>query len=93
MLLPLDEDFPFFGGKTLKASAGLELAYEHDRPIVVLKGVSVWGVPLPNAWLGGIKNVDLVKEFGADEGFWKSFADGVENIEVVDGGLVIKLKE
>lgn len=93
LLLPLEEDFPFFGGKTLKGAAGLELAYENDRPIVVLKGVSVWGVPIPNAWLGGIKNVDLVKEFGADEGFWKSFADGVENIEVVEGALVIKLKE
>lgn len=93
LLLPLDPDFPFFGGKTLKASAGMELAYKNERPIVILKGVSVWGVPIPNAWLGGLKNVDLVKEFGAEEGFWKSFADGVENIEVQEGSLVVKLKE
>jgi len=38
------------------------------------------GVPIPNAWLGGIKNIDLVKEFGADKGFWKTFSDGVENL-------------
>ena len=37
--------------------------------------------PSPNAWLGNLKNVDLVKEFGGDEGFWKSFSDGVENIQ------------
>lgn len=93
LLLPLDPDFPIFGGKTLKASAGMELSYENERPIVILKGVSVWGVPIPNSWLGGIKNVDLIKEFGADEGFWKSFADGIEHINVAEGKLLIKLKE
>ncbi|MEB8432486.1 arginine N-succinyltransferase [Cocleimonas sp. KMM 6892] len=93
MLIPLDPDFPFLGGKTLKLRAGAELAYANGRPIVILKGVSVWGVPVPNAWLGNLKNVDLVKEFGGDEGFWKSFADGVENISVAEGQLKIKLKE
>ncbi len=91
--IPLDPDFPMFGGKTLKARAGVEFAYEQGRPVVVLKGVSVMGVPIPNAWLGGLKNIDLVREFGHDQGFWKSFADGVENIEVVEGRLKMKLKE
>ncbi|MCF6189168.1 MAG: arginine N-succinyltransferase [Cocleimonas sp.] len=93
MIIPLDPDFPFLGGKTLKAKAGAELAYANGRPIVILKGVSVWGVPIPNAWLGNLKNVDLVKEFGGDEGFWKSFSDGVDNIRVIEGELKIKLKE
>jgi hypothetical protein len=58
-----------------------------------VKGVSVMGVPIPNAWLGGIKNIDLVEEFAAEEGFWKAFAAGVEDLEVRDGQLWIKLKE
>lgn len=45
-------------------SAGLELRFAAGRPVVALRGVSLWGVPIPNAWLGGIKNLDLVKEFG-----------------------------
>lgn len=93
MIIPLDPDLPVLGGKTLKANAGAELAYANGRPIVKLKGISVWGVPLPNAWLGNLKNVDLVNEFGGDEGFWKSFADGVDNIHVAEEKLVIKLKE
>lgn len=93
ILLPLDPDLPFVGGKTLKVHAGMELAYANAQPVVKLKGVSVWGVPLPNAWLGNLKNVDLVNEFGSDAGFWKSFADGVENIQVEEGHLLIKLKE
>lgn len=93
LLVPLADDFPVMGGKTLRVTAGVELAFENARPIVVLKGVSLMGVPIPNAWLGNIKNVDLVREFGGDAGFWKTFADGVELIEVSDGKLHIKLKE
>ncbi|MCK5829196.1 MAG: hypothetical protein KAH20_02735 [Methylococcales bacterium] len=93
LLVPMDRDFPVLGGKTLKISAGIELSFSNDRPIIKLKGVSLMGIPIPNAWLGGIKNVDLINEFGQDEGFWKAFADGVENIHVNDGNLVIKLKE
>lgn len=93
ILLPLDPDFPFIGGKTLKVNAGLELAYANSRPIVKLKGVSVWGVPLPNAWLGNLKNVDLVNAFGNGQGFWQSFAAGLEDIHVEEGHLRVKLKE
>ncbi len=92
LLIPLDPDFPIMGGKTLKIAAGLELAYTNQRPVVILKGVSVMGVPVPAAWLGGIKNVDLVSEFG-DAGFWKAFAEGVDLVKVEDSKLVIKLKE
>jgi hypothetical protein len=93
LLVPMEPDFPVLGGKTLRFNAGLELAYLKQRPVVVLKGVSVMGVPIPNAWLGGVKNVDLVGEFGADPGFWQSLSDGIENIRVEDGRIRIKLKE
>lgn len=93
LLVPVDPDFPFFGGKTLRVAAGVEMAYRDARPVVVLKGVSVMGVPIPNSWLGGLKNIDLVHEFGDERGFWKGFADGVEDIRVEEGQLKIRLKE
>lgn len=93
LLIPLDPDFPMLGGQTLKVKAGAELAYREGRPVVKLKGVSFMGVPMPNAWLGGIKNIDLIREFGADEGIWKAFADGIDSISVVEGFLNIQLKE
>jgi len=93
LLVPVDEDFPILGGQTLKVRAGLELAYRNGRPIVVLKGVSIMGVPVPNAWLGGMKNIDVVEYYGADAGFWKSFADGVDNIRVEEGSITMQLKE
>ncbi|MCP4270590.1 MAG: arginine N-succinyltransferase [Gammaproteobacteria bacterium] len=93
ILVPVDKDFPVLGGKTLRVSAGVEIAYKDGRPRVVLKGVTVMGVPIPNSWLGGLKNIDLISEFGDEQGFWKGFSEGVENIHVEDGELKIKLKE
>ena len=93
LLVPLDPDMPFFGGKTLKVTAGLELRFAEGRPVVALRGMSLWGVPIPNAWLGGIKNVDLVKEFGEQGGFWRAFAAGVEDIRIEQKQLTVRLRE
>lgn len=92
ILVPVDPDFPILGGKTLRVSTGVEMAFRDAKPVVVLKGVSIMGIPIPNAWLGGLKNIDLISEFGDSDGFWKSFADGVENIHVEEGALKIELK-
>jgi len=81
------------GGKTIRVTAGLELDYRNRNPVVILRGVSVMGVPLPNAWLGNLKNVDLVREFGGTAGFWQSFSAGIETIAIEDGRLLIELKE
>jgi len=93
LLVPLDQELPILGGQTLTVRAGAELAYKDGRPVVKLRGVSLMGVPMPNSWLGGIKNIDLIQEFGGDDGFWQVFADGVDSIIVTDGFLKIKLKE
>lgn len=93
LLIPVDEDFPLLGGKTLRLNCGITLRHEAGRPVVALRGVSIGGVPIPDAWLGGIKNVDLVREFGGQGGFWDLFSRGVEDLRVLDGSLFVKLKE
>lgn len=93
LLMPVDPDFPVLGGKTIRVTAGLELDYRDQSPVVILRGVSVMGMPVPNAWLGNLKNVDLVREFGGRPGFWQSFSAGIETIAIEDGRLLIELKE
>ncbi len=93
LLIPLDDEFPVLGGKTLKVTAGLELAYRGEKPVVILRSISLWGVPIPNAWLGNMKNIDLVQEFGDQKGFWKAFADGIEEVEISEGQLRMMLRE
>ncbi len=93
LLVPVDPEFPILGGKTLRVTAGLEIDYRDQQPVVILRGVSLMGVPIPNAWLGNLKNVDLVREFGGAPGFWRSFSAGIESIAIGDGTLNIELKE
>lgn len=93
LLVPVDPEFPIMGGRTIRVTAGVELDYRGEHPVVILRGVSVMGVPLPDAWLGNLKNVDLVDRFGGDAGFWKSAAAGIETMEITDGRLRIQLSE
>jgi hypothetical protein len=93
ILIPIPEDFPVMPGRVLRVNAGIELRLDGARkPVIALKGVSVMGVPIPNSWLGNLKNVDLVSEYG-DQGFWRAFSEGVENIDVKEGEIFIKLRE
>lgn len=93
LLIPMEESVPVVGGRTIRIDAGLELAFTNNRPVVVLRGVSVMGVPVPDAWLGNLRNVDLVQEFGGDPGFWSTFAAGIESLQLGDGELRLRLKE
>ena len=92
-LVHIDPDFPIMGGKTLRVAGGVELAFRNGRPVVKIRGLSIMGVPIPNAWLGGLKNVDLIDEFGDAGGFWQAFAEGVEDIQVEEGHLKVRLRE
>lgn len=93
LLVPMSDDFPILGGKTLRLNVGVALGYDKGRPLVAVRGVSLGGVPLPNAWLGDIKNKNLVEQFGGEGGFWDLFARGVDDIEVREGHLRLTLKE
>ena len=93
LVVPVDEDLPVLGGKTLRLNCGIRLRHEAGKPVVALRGVSIGGVPIPDAWLGNIKNVDLVREFGGQGGFWDLFSKGVDDIKVLDGSLFVKLRE
>ena len=93
LIIPVDKDLPFLGGKTLRLSCGVTLRHEAGKPVVALRGVSIGGIPIPNAWLGNLKNVDLVHEFNGQHGFWDALSKGVEDIKVSNGSLSIKLRE
>jgi hypothetical protein len=93
LVVPIDEDIGIVGGKTLQLNLGIILSYEDDQPVVALKGVSLGGIPIPNAWLGYLKNENLFEKFGAEGGFWELFSEGIDDIKVKDSYLMIQLKE
>lgn len=93
IIAPMDQDIPIAGGKTFKLNMGLSLSYADGKPSVIIRGISLGGVPLPSAWMGDIKNKNLVEKFGESGGFWDMFSKGVEHLEVKDGRFILHLKE
>lgn len=86
----LDPDLPMVGGKRLKARARFLVSDEPGKAALILEDLTVWGISLPNDWLGGLKGHDLLGEaIGAKGGK----IPGVEEFKVEPGKLTIRLKE
>lgn len=85
-LVDVPEDLPLLGGRQLRVQAGLRLVTEGDRVQARLIGVTVAGVPLPNAWLGGLKGADLLEGSGLG-----GLGAGIETVEVGEGWVALRL--
>lgn len=87
----LDPDLPVVGGKRLKARARFLITQDDLGSHFTIDDVTVWGVSLPNDWLGGLKGRDLIGEaLGGGKGGGLA---GVESMEVRSGEIRIRLKE
>ena len=86
----LDPDLPIIGGKRLKARARFLVSEKPGEASLVLDDLTVWGVSLPNEWLGGLKGRDLFGEVLGGKGGKMA---GVEEFKVEPGRLYIRLAE
>jgi hypothetical protein len=83
----LDPDLPIVGGRHLKARARFLVGGAPDQPALMLDDLTVWGISLPNDWLGGLKGQDLLGQaLGGG-------ISGVEELKVERGRIIIRLAE
>ncbi len=85
----LDPDMPIIGGKNLKARARFFAQTRDGVPELVLDDLTIWGISMPNDWLGGLKGKNLLGEIFGDG----PQLSGIESLEIERGHLTIKLKE
>jgi hypothetical protein len=86
----LDPDLPLLGGKRLKARARFLVGDKAGKPEFVLDDLTLWGVSLPNDWLGGLKGQNLLGEALGSHG---SGISGVEEFKIERGKLILRLSE
>ncbi len=87
----LDPDLPFLGGRKFKARAKFIVSEASGQPALIIDDLTIWGISLPNEWLGGVKGRNLLGEMlGSENG---GRLPGVESFSVRPGQLVIKLAE
>jgi len=88
---PLDPDLPIVGGRTFKARARFLVGESSGQPSFIIDDLTVWGISLPNEWLGGLKGRNLLGEILGMGGTGN--LPGVESFAVRPGQLTIKLAE
>lgn len=93
-LLPIDKNAPLFAGTTLRIRLALSaLMNAAGKLVIKVDDISLGGIPLPNAWLGDIKGLDLVSgEIGSDPTVQR-FVAGIKDFRVENGQVQIVLNE
>lgn len=88
--MDMDPEIPVVGGKKLKAKARFLIHEDETGVHFVIEDVTVWGVSMPNDWLGGLKGRDLIGEAIGGKG---GKLAGVNSLKVEPGRVRIELKE
>lgn len=89
----LDKDLPILGGQHFKARARFLVSDVPGQASFMLDDVTVWGISLPNAWLGELKGHDLLGEILGGGKRKSGKLPGVEEFKVEPGKLIIRLAE
>jgi hypothetical protein len=88
----LPPDVPLVGGKKLKGRARFLVKTTAGAPELILDDVTIWGISVPNAWLGEVKGQNLLGSLlpaSASDGN----VGGIRKIRVTDQALIIELAE
>ena len=90
---PIPQDVPVLGGKMFRARGRFRLSLTKGaEPYAILEDVTVFGVSLPKAWLGGIKGENLLADaMGKNHG--NPVLRGVKSLRVEPGVLILELAD
>jgi len=90
---PIPEDVPILGGKMFRARGRFRVAVTNGAaPYLILEDVTVFGLSLPQAWLGGLKGQNLLADvMGERNG--APVLRGIKSLKVEPGALVMEVED
>ena len=89
----IPDDFPIGGGRMFRARGRFRVSLGNGgKPFAILEDVTVFGVSLPKAWLGGIKGENLIGEAMTGEN-QPPVLKGIKSLRVEPGSLVLELED
>lgn len=95
VLVPIDKDAPMLGGTTLRLRFAFGAQIDSGKQMAFsLNDISVGGVPVPNAWLGNLKGLNLLADspLHSDPAV-KGFLAGIRDFKIENGVMRIVLNE
>ncbi|NNC90825.1 MAG: hypothetical protein HKN82_20410 [Akkermansiaceae bacterium] len=88
----IPEDFPVMAGKKFKARARFFVKDDAGLPALILDDITVWGISLPNAWLGDLKGENLFEVISPTL-HDNIISRGIDDVRIGDGRIVIDLAD
>jgi len=93
LAVPIPQDFPIGGGKMFRARGRFRLSLSNgEAPYAILEDVTVLGLSLPKAWLGGLKGENLLAD-AVGERNGKPALRGVKSLRVIPCAIVLEVGE
>jgi hypothetical protein len=93
LVVPIPKDFPIGGGKMFRARGRFRVSLGNGgTPFAILEDVTVFGLSLPKAWLGGLKGENLLCDaVGQRNG--TQVLRGIKSLHVEPGALVLEVED
>jgi hypothetical protein len=93
LAVPIPQDFPIGGGKIFRARGRFRVSLGNGgEPYAVLEDVTIFGVSMPKAWLGGLKGENLLgRAMGERNG--SPVFQGIKTLRVEPGALVLEVAD
>ena len=93
LAVPIPKDFPVGGGRIFRARGRFRVSLGNGgAPVAMLEDVTVFGLSLPKAWLGGLKGENLIGEaVGKRDG--SPIIKGIKSLRVEPGALVLEVDD
>jgi hypothetical protein len=93
VVVPIPQDFPVMGGKMFRARGRFRISIENGgKPYAILEDVTVYGLSLPKAWLGGLKGENLL-ENAVGERNGSPVLKGIKSLKIEPGALVLEVQD
>lgn len=88
LAIPIPQDFPIGAGTIFRMRGRFRVSIGGEgRPYAVLEDVTIFGLSLPKAWLGGIKGENLIGDALGGE----PVVQGIKSLKVEPGVLVLEV--
>lgn len=91
LALPIPEDFPVGAGTIFRMRGRFRVSIGgQGQPYAILEDITIFGLSLPKAWLGGIKGENLLGDALGNGG---GVLQGVKSLKVEPGALVLEVED
>lgn len=92
--VPQDSGLPLISGTTLRLGCSISAYMDTNKKVALsVQNVRVGGMPMPNAWLGGLKGANLAGEDLEKDPAMKRFLEGIQSLKITPDGLRVVLAE